>query len=375
MRVSHPQFYRLPAVGAAILSLVALLLAGDALLSGLILAQVALFGTALWLCTQNRSATQDQVRVQGLSTPVQETNQPDDSLSTRIHIAVDGLVRAVEAINEVTGLQSDGATEQANVLKITNTLMDDFATLSERIRAEMRGITQTAEETGEISAAGRVATQQAIDGMQQIRDQVVVIGEGIVTLSQLTARIDTIITSVTEIAKQSNLLALNASIEAARAGTQGRGFAVVADEVRTLAQQSSTAAEQVRDILAQIRHAVQQAADATNIGMQAVDSGLTMTRQADHVMIQLTGNVDASTRTVRAVYDVIRQQAEGLEEIAINVDRIDRITQRNIAGTRMFDTVGANLTRLAHELQQATDEDSATRMPETLPIPEADPLL
>jgi methyl-accepting chemotaxis protein len=272
-------------------------------------------------------------------------------LSTRIHVTADGLVRAVQAINDVISQQSSGASEQVDVIRLTNTLMDNFLHLSERISEQAHTLTQSAEQTTEISDDGQTAITQAIQGMDQIRNQVSNIGMTIVTLAQLTRRIDEIITSVTEIATQSNLLALNASIEAARAGVHGRGFAVVADEVRSLSQQSTNAANQVRGILAEIQSAVRQTINATEIGMQGVDAGVSMTQQANRIMIQLSKNVVDSNDAVKAIYDVIRQQASGLEEISGSMDRIDRITQQNLTSTRMVSTVSTNLTRLADDLQ------------------------
>jgi methyl-accepting chemotaxis protein len=272
-------------------------------------------------------------------------------LSMRLHVTADGLVRAVQAINDVISQQSSGASEQVDVIKLTNNMMDNFLQLSERVSEQAHAMTQTAEKTSGISQEGQTAITQAIKGMDQIRSQVSNIGMTIVTLAQLTKRIDEIITSVTEIATQSNLLALNASIEAARAGVHGRGFAVVADEVRSLSQQSTNAANQVRAILAEIQSAVRQTINATEIGMQGVDAGVSMTQQADRIMVQLSKNVTDSNEAVRSIYDVIRQQAEGLEEIAISMDRIDRITQQNLTSTRMVSTVLNNLTRLADDLQ------------------------
>lgn len=274
-------------------------------------------------------------------------------LSTRLHVTVDGLVRAVQAINDVTTQQADGANEQVDVIQMTNDMMNNFLTMSERISEQARAMSQTAQQTSQMSSQGQRAITEAIDGMDKIRQQVSEIASTIVRLAQLTRRIDEIITSVSEIATQSNLLALNASIEAARAGVHGRGFAVVADEVRSLSQQSTSAAFQVRAILAEIRDAVKQTISATEAGMEGVDAGIAKTQESDRIMLQLAANVDSSSNAVRAIYDVLRQQTDGLEEIAINMERIDRITQQNLASTRMVSTVSNNLNRLADELQNS----------------------
>ncbi len=293
--------------------------------------------------------------------PGRETEQPSPGTSPldldlnhmvmQLHVTADGLVRAVDAMNHVGSLQHDGASEQAELINKTNELLSAFLELSGGIREQARSITQMAQQAAELSQNGQATIQQAIQGMDEIRAQVSAIAGTILALAQFTQRIDEIITSVSEIATQSNLLALNASIEAARAGTHGRGFAVVADEVRSLSQQSTQAARQVRAILGEIQNAMKETIRATEVGLQGVDAGVSMTEQADTVMVQLAQNVNASHEAVRHIYEVILEQVNGLEEIAISVERIDRITQQNLTATSTVRTVSQELTRLAADLQ------------------------
>ncbi len=284
------------------------------------------------------------------------TQADQRQLTMQLRVTADGLVRAIQAINEVTMQQSTGAAEQSGAVIRTNELLDTFLELSEKIREQARSVTLMAGNTAEFSEKGRAAIQNAIHGMGDIRAQVSAIAETIIRLSQLTQRIDEIIMSVSEIATQSNLLALNASIEAARAGIHGRGFAVVADEVRSLSQQSTAAARQVRGILGEIQDAMKNTVEATQVGMQGVDNGMAVTQQVDEVMGHLAQSVGDSYKSVRAIYEVIRQQMDDLEHITISMERIERINQQNLASTRMVETVSANLTRLSAELQTSLGE-------------------
>lgn len=282
-----------------------------------------------------------------------------EHLVMHIRVTADGLARATQAINEVTAQQSAGAAEQVQIIKQANALLEGFLKSSEQIREQARAITLMAGHSAEFSEKGQAAIQQAIAGMHDIRTQVSAIAETIVQLGQLTRRIDEIIMSVGEIAKQSNLLALNASIEAARAGAHGRGFAVVADEVRALSQQSTAAAQQVRATLGEIQRAMRETIQATQVGLQRVDAGVTLTQEADQVMEHLAHNVSESYRAVKAIYDVIRQQMEDLEQIVIKIDMIDHITQQSLASTRMVETVSSNLTHLSNELQEAIAREAS----------------
>jgi methyl-accepting chemotaxis protein len=299
-----------------------------------------------------------------------------EQMVEQLSVTADSLAHAVKAINDVTTQQSIGASEQADLITRTNTLLSDFLELSERVQEQARALTGVAKQASETSESGQTAIRQAIDGISKIREQVTVIANTILTLAQYTQRIDDIIASVSEIATQSNLLALNASIEAARAGAHGRGFAVVADEVRSLSQGSTQAAKQVRAILGEIQAAMKESIRATEEGLQGVDAGVTMTQQADTVMVQLADNISTSFKAVNRIYDIIRQQVDGLEEIAISMERIDRITQKNLSSTRTVEVVALELTRVATDLQitvgvsgfgrsqQSTVQDDAGYNPE-----------
>ncbi|MEZ4671181.1 MAG: methyl-accepting chemotaxis protein [Anaerolineae bacterium] len=263
------------------------------------------------------------------------------------------LVRALDSINRVTTQQSAGAREQAEVIERTNTLLNHLVELSERVQEQARTLNATARQAAESSESGSSAINQAMSGMTDIRERVLAIAETIKTLAQFARRIDAIIGSVGEIATQSNLLAVNASIEAARAGVHGRGFAIVADEVRSLSHQSTQSAGQVRAILEEIQTAMKQAIRATEDGLGAVENGLTVAGQADLVMAQLADNVTSAQQAVQQVYEIIRQQGDGLDEITIGIERVERVTQNNLESTRAVETIAGELTRLSGDLQAA----------------------
>ncbi len=274
-----------------------------------------------------------------------------DQMVEQLSVTSDSLVHAVRSIHDVTGQQASGAREQAELIARTNTLLTDFIELSNQVQEQARALTNVSKQAAETSSSGQAAIHQAIEGMAQIREQVAAIAATILALAQYTQRIDDIIASVSEIATQSNLLALNASIEAARAGIHGRGFAVVADEVRSLSAGSTQAAKQVRSILSEIQSAMKESFRATEDGLAGVDAGLSMTQQADAVMVELTENVSTAYQSVNRIYDIIRQQVDGLEEISISVERMDRITQKNLDSTQAVEVVGDELTRLATDIQ------------------------
>jgi len=270
---------------------------------------------------------------------------------TQMSVTVDGLVRATYAMNSVASQQSSGAQEQVAVIKSANAMLEDFLAMAERVIQKARSVTQLAEQMVNGAHTGKQVMDQTILSMDSIRTQVEAIGVTIARLARLTRRIDEIITSVSEIATQSNLLALNASIEAARAGTHGRGFAVVADEVRTLSQQSTKSAGQVRAILMEIQQAMKETVRATEQGVLNVHEGMNRIHEAREVLQSLSTSVESSQASVKEIYQVIQQQSNGMEEVAISIERIEKLTAQSLASTRTVESVSNNLTRLATDLQ------------------------
>ena len=213
--------------------------------------------------------------------------------------------------------QETSVQEQLALAEQTNSLLGKFMTTGEQMQAQTRTMNHTTREASTNVTSGGVALQQVLEEMAGIREKVVTVAQTIRTLAQFAQRIDNIIGSVSEIATQSNLLAINASIEAARAGVHGRGFAVVADEVRSLSHQSTQAAAQVRSILEEIQTAMKLAIRATDEGLEQVDAGVTVATEADNVMHQLMEQVNAAQQAVTSVHDIVKQQVDGLDEMSI----------------------------------------------------------
>ncbi|MBN1967250.1 MAG: hypothetical protein JW910_21535, partial [Anaerolineae bacterium] len=324
--------------------------ADTALLTQALLAgemQIVILHAGLLLAIPERADTEAQ------TANISRQSLELENLATQISATADGMGRASSAIHLVTTQQSSGARQQAAVITQAIAMLSEFIVLAEQVRSQAREVADLFEQTVEASTRGQETIERAMQGMSQIRIQVTAIANNIASLAVQTRRIDEIITSVGEIATQSNLLALNASIEAARAGGHGRGFAVVADEVRTLAQQSQQAAGQVQVILGEIREAMMQTVQATQSGDQQVDEGMALSQQTGAVITQLAQAVEASTNALRSIVVAIEEQTVGLEQITKSMQNIQNVTQNNLDATRTAEIVAENLNRLSEELLDA----------------------
>ncbi|HQR39948.1 MAG TPA: methyl-accepting chemotaxis protein, partial [Blastocatellia bacterium] len=166
------------------------------------------------------------------------------------------LTSAAEQLNQAslnilmaTSSQSTSTSEQAAAINEITSTINEVKQTSQQALERAQAVIDVAERSVEASKVGGKAVEQSIEGMHQIKEQVESIAEKILALSEQTQMIGEIIATVNDIAEQSKLLALNASIEAAKAGEHGKGFAVVSMEIRNLAEQSKQATVQVRKIL------------------------------------------------------------------------------------------------------------------------------
>lgn len=208
-----------------------------------------------------------------------------------------------------------GSTETASALTEISTTIDVLKDTS-------TGSNEKAKEV-QISADGAIKTlkksESSLDGtvseMSQIQNKMKMISDSIIKLSEHMQVIGNIIDTVNDLAEQSNLLAVNAAIEAAKAGDQGKGFAVVAEEVRSLAEQSKQATIQVHSILNDIQNATGSAVMATEDGSNAVAKGVTQSTETSTMIRELSINIQNVVESAAEIASSSQQQLVGVEQV------------------------------------------------------------
>jgi methyl-accepting chemotaxis protein len=187
--------------------------------------------------------------------------------------------------------------------------------------------------------------------MKQIREQMESIAESIVRLSEQSQAIGEIMLTVNDLAEQSNLLAVNASIEAAKAGEQGKGFAVVAQEVRNLADQSKQATTQVRSILSEIQKATNATVMVTEQGSKAVETGVRLSGLAGESVQKLTEGIAEAAQAATQIAASSQQQMAGMNQVALAIESIKTASTQNVASTRQTETAAKNIEELGRRLK------------------------
>ncbi len=274
----------------------------------------------------------------------------------QIREAANNLSSAAAEILAATTQQALGANEQSAAISQTTTTVDEVKTISEQAIARAQEVVDASQRTVEVSRSGQQTVQDTFGNMAQIKARVEGIAENILALSEQTQQIGDIIATVNDLAAQSNILALNASVEAARAGEHGKGFAVVAIEVRNLAEQSKQATAQVKDILLDIQKGINTTVMATEEGTKVVDQGVQLTAQTREVIEQLSGVIDESAQTAMQVMAGGRQQASGVEQIALAMQNINQATMQSLSSTRQAEKAAQELNDLARTLTETVEQ-------------------
>jgi methyl-accepting chemotaxis protein len=271
-------------------------------------------------------------------------------LISQMQEATENISRANSNISSATAEQAATVTEQAASIAETSTTVEEVRQTAEQSVSRAQLVSEMASNTLKLTEAGLDTVKKTENGMLGLKDQVRHIAETILNLSEQTLQIGEIIATVNDIADQSNLLALNAAMEAARAGEAGRGFAVVAGEVRNLAEQSRQATAQVSSILSEIQKAANTAVMVTEKGTKSAEGGVELahaTGDSIRVIQEHTQQVVAASEQIAAS---ARQQLAGMDQITRAMGNINQGAMQTQKGMQQVDQAAQNLNDLGSQL-------------------------
>jgi len=261
---------------------------------------------------------------------------------------------ASEIVASTTQLAAS-ASESAAAVSETTTTVEEVRQTAQMASQKARHVSDSAQKAAQISQSGRKSTEDAGAGMTRIRQQMDAIAASMGRLSEQSQTIGQIIATVEDLAAQSNLLAVNAAIEAAKAGEHGKGFGVVAQEVKSLAEQSRQATTQVRTILSDIQKATTTAVLATEQGSKAVDAGTRQTEVAGESIQALAGSVTEAAQAATQIAASSQQQLVGVDQVAAAMESIRQASTQNVASATQLETAARNLNELGQRLKQMVE--------------------
>jgi methyl-accepting chemotaxis protein len=241
------------------------------------------------------------------------------SLSRQIGTAVHQVQSSSSELQAAANQQASGAKEQASSMSEITTTISELLATSRQIAASAQRVAQIAEQTATGARSGDDTVERAHESISAIRRQVDSIVGHMLELGRKSQQIGSVLDIVSELAEQTNILAINATIEAAGAGDAGKRFAVVADEIRKLADRVTGSTKEIRALIDDVRSAVNTTVMATETGSKAVDSGSRQFADVAVAFKQIGGLVSTTTEAAREIELSTKQQATAVEQVNLAI--------------------------------------------------------
>ena len=247
----------------------------------------------------------------------------------------------------VTSQVAAGAVQTATAISEAATTVDEVRQTSLLSSQKATSVSDSAQNADQVAEAGRRAVTETLEGIRRIQDQMSVVADSVVRLSEQTEAVSEIISTSNDLAEQSNLLSVNAAIEAAKASDQGKGFGVVAEEIKNLATQSKQGVVQVRSILSDIQKATASAVMAAEQSGKAIEEGARQASESSVAIEGLAENVAAAAQSAMQIVASSQQQLVGMDQISEAMTSIDQASAQNAAGARQMEAEVSHLQELA----------------------------
>jgi methyl-accepting chemotaxis protein len=322
-----------------------------------LMSQVADTAQDLTNSSSTLSATAGQV---GQAT--QEIASTSQQVARGANEQASGISTTTNAVTQLTGAIdqiAEGAQKQATSMEQASGITNQVSTAAGGVARNAQEAADSARVTDEAARTGTDAVDKTITGMNRIRDAVTSAATKIEGLGEQSAEIGKIIAVIEDIAAQTNLLALNAAIEAARAGEQGRGFAVVADEVRKLAERVTDATKEIANLVEGVQRGVEDSIEATEEGTKEVAAGTEIAEEAGAALNQITASVVAVSEQIEQISAAAEEVSASAEGMVSFIENVNEIAVQSASAAEQMRTSAADVTENVTSVAAITEENSA----------------
>ena len=300
-----------------------------------------------------------KVTEDALGNVVDSVNYMLDNLVKVLERVRKGAIDVSTAANEIllaSESMSSGAAQQDQEITNTSSAVEELTVSMKQVSNNAEASAEAARRALDAAEQGNRAVRDTLEGMQRIRSSVQATAKKIKSLGDRSLEISEIINVINAITEQTNLLALNAAIEAARAGEAGRGFAVVADEVRKLAEHSRTATKDIAALIKAIQAETNEAVVVMEEGTKEVEVGARLADQAGKALDAISSVVRQSAELVQEISLASKQQVRGTEGVANAMQIISNITRQTSQGARQTARTVEQMVKLSEQLNDALSQ-------------------
>ncbi len=281
----------------------------------------------------------------------QGTNQQSEA-TARTAKAMEQMSRAIEGV-------ARGAQEQSGAAASSSNLTNQISDMVRQVAGNADAVTRESANAAKAAREGSSTVESTIDGMRNIQAKVGLSARKVEEMGQRSDQIGTIVETIDDIASQTNLLALNAAIEAARAGEHGKGFAVVADEVRKLAERSSSATKEINGLIRGIQKTVAEAVQAMNEGATEVENGVTMANEAGRSLNNILSAAEAVLTQAEQAAKGTQRMSVLADQLVAASDTVSSIIEENTASTEEMSANSTEVVQAIENIAAVSEENSA----------------
>jgi methyl-accepting chemotaxis protein len=264
----------------------------------------------------------------------------------------DGVAAAATEIASTSDQMRSGMAEQTSQVTQVSAAVEEMSASVIEVARKSADAARNADEAGEAATQGNQIVDQTVAEMNSISDAVTASSASVKDLGKRGEQIGEIIEVINDIADQTNLLALNAAIEAARAGEHGRGFAVVADEVRKLADRTTQATEEIASSIQAIQTETTSAVERMDAGSRQVGEGVSKATEAGKSLAQIVNNSREVASMIQSIAAATEQQSATSEEVARSIESIAAVSEQSRDGSEQAAQAAEDLSREALRLQE-----------------------